>query len=71
MLILENHWDRWLDIYIKCGGKIEDTKNKAELTNIQPHYTRGGLKNGKTEILGLGKDGAFKAFIISMICLPL
>ena len=44
LLLLENHWDRWLDIYIKCGGKIKDTNNKEKLTNIQPKYTRGGLK---------------------------
>ena len=28
LLVLENHWDRWLDIYTKCEGKIKDTNNK-------------------------------------------
>ena len=28
LFVLENHWERWLDIYIKCEGKIKDTKKK-------------------------------------------
>ena len=60
LLILENHWDRWLDIYIKCGGKIKDTKNKAKLTNKQPNYTRGGIKNGKNSNIGTGKGWSFQ-----------
>ena len=53
-----------MDIYIKYGGKSKDIKKKEKLTNIQPKYTRGGLKMVITEILGLGKDGAFKALIV-------
>ena len=30
LLLLENHWDRWLDIYQKCGGKIGDINGKAK-----------------------------------------
>ena len=55
LLILENHWDRWLDIYTKCGGKIKDIKNKEKLTSIHPKYTRGGLKNGGIGYIGIGK----------------
>ena len=71
LLVLENHWDRWLDIYTKCGGKIKDIKKKEKLTNIQPKYTRGGLKMVILEIKELRKDKALKTFIISMNCLPL
>ena len=28
LLLLENHWDRWLDIYQKCGGKIGYSNGK-------------------------------------------
>ena len=62
MFFLENHWDRWLDIYIyiKCGGKIKDTKNKEKLTNIQPNYTRGGLRNSEDRNIGIGKGWNFQ-----------
>ena len=58
LLLLENHWDRWLDIYQKCGGKIgysNGKKTKEVVSRIQPRYTRGGLKNGKNETIGIGK----------------
>ena len=71
LLILENHWDRWLDIYIKCKGKIKDIKKKEKLTSMQPKYTRGGLKMMILRILELRKDGALKASIILINCLPL
>ena len=60
MLLLENYWNRWLDIYIKCGGKIKDTKNKEKLTSIHPKYTRGGLKNGGIGYIGIGKGWSFE-----------
>ena len=60
LLILENHWDRWLDIYIKCKGKIKDIKKKEKLTNIQSKYTRGGLKNGDTGDIGIKKGWSFQ-----------
>ena len=71
LIVLENHWDRWLDIYTKCGGKIKDIKKKEKLTNIQPKYTRGGLKMMILRILELRKDGALKASIVLINCLPL
>ena len=71
LIILENHWNRWLDIYTKCGGKIKDTNNKEKLTSIQPKYTRGGLKIMILRILELRKDGALKASIVLINCLPL
>ena len=60
LLVLENHLDRWLDIYTKCGGKIKDKKNKEKLTNIQPKYTRGGLRNGQNKDIGIGKGWSFE-----------
>ena len=60
LLILENYQDRQLDIYIKCGGKIKDTKNKEKLTNIQPKYTRRGLRNGQNRDIGIGKEQSFQ-----------
>ena len=50
----------WLDIYIKCGGKIKDTKNKEKLTNIHPKYTRGGLRNSQNRDIGIGKGWSFE-----------
>ena len=60
MLVLENHWNRWLDIYTKCGGKIKDTNNKEKLISIQPKYTRGGLKNDDIEDIGIKKGWSFE-----------
>ena len=50
----------WIYIYIKCGGKIKNTKNKEKLTNIQPKYTRGGLRNSKNRDIGIGKGWSFE-----------
>ena len=61
----------YIYIYIKCGGKIKDTKKKEKLTNIQPKYTRGELKMVILEILELRKDGALKALLVLINCLPL
>ena len=58
LLVLENHWDRWLDIYKKCKGRIGirgGYKMKDVNSEIQPRYTRGGLKNGKYREIGIGK----------------
>ena len=58
LLLLENHWDRWLDIYKKCGGGIGlrgSKKPKGIISTVQPKYTRGGLKNGKYREIGVGK----------------
>ena len=58
LLTLENHWDRWLDVYGKCGGRIGpkgNTKLKDVDSEVQPKYTRGGLKNGRDRTVGVGK----------------
>ena len=58
LLLLENHWDRQLDIYKKCGGGIGlrgSKKPKGIISTVQPKYTRGGLKNGKYREIGVGK----------------
>ena len=44
-----------MDIYIKCGGKIKDIKKKEKSTNIQPKYTRRGIKNSQNRDIGIGK----------------
>ena len=59
LLILENHQDKQLDIYIKCGGKIKDKKNKEKLANIHPKYTRGGLRNSQNKDIRIGKGWSF------------
>ena len=54
LLLLENHWDRWLDIYKKCGGGIgvRGAKIPKEIiSTVQPKYTRGGLKMASTKRL--------------------
>ena len=58
LLVLENHWDRWLDIYMKSRGRIGvrgGLKIKNVCSNIQPRYTRRGLRNGKNREIGIGK----------------
>ena len=58
LLVLENHWDRWLDIYMKSRGRISirgGFKMKNVCSSIQPRYTRGGLRNGKNREIGIGK----------------
>ena len=58
MLLLENHWDEWLDIYQKSGGRVSIrgySKRKENLSQIQPMYTRGRLMNGKHRDIGTGK----------------
>ena len=58
LLVLENHWDRWLDIYMKSRGRIGirgGFKMKNVCSNIQPRYTRGGLRNSKNREIGIGK----------------
>ena len=49
-----------MDIYIKCGDKIKEPRNKEKLTNIQPKYTRGGLRNGQNKDIGIGKGWSFE-----------
>ena len=67
LLVLENHFDRWLDIYKQCGGGIGVRGSKIPkdiISTIQPRYTRGGLKNGKCRQIGIGKgwsmEGIFR-----------
>ena len=53
LLVLENHWERWLDMYQKSRGKVDlfrtkrRTKEKREkahcISNIPPKYTKGGI----------------------------
>ena len=61
LLVLENHWNRWLDIYIKCEDKIKDRKKMEKLTNIQPKYTREGLKNSCNRDIGIKKEWSFQS----------
>ena len=58
IVLLENHWDRWLDIYQNTGGRVSFrgcSKRKENLSQIQPNYTRGRLMNGKQRDIGTGK----------------
>ena len=66
LLLLENHWDRWLDVYAKCGGRIGPkggTKLKDVDSIVQPKYTRGGLKNGSDKSIGVGKGWSVEGIL--------
>ena len=53
LLVLENHWDRWVDMYHKSDGVVEHLKVKRRskdrneksycVSNIAPKYTQGGV----------------------------
>ena len=53
LLVMENHWERWLDIYKKSNGdthelkhkrKTKDKNDKGQYTSsILPKYTRSGI----------------------------
>ena len=55
LLVLENHWNRWIDLFQKSGGKVVRGKNLKIVSNVQPKYTRGGLQNGRDTSIGVGK----------------
>lgn len=45
LLLLENYYDRWIDIYKRHGGEpptSRGTRKKKFQSQIQPRYTRGG-----------------------------
>ena len=45
LTVMENQWDRWIDIYIKSGGLISSSNNvKIDDLNsdVKTKYTRGG-----------------------------
>ena len=63
LLVLENHWDRWMEVYEKCGGRISirgSTKHKRVYFKTQPKYTRGGLNNGMNREIGIGKGWSYQ-----------
>ena len=63
LLVLENHWERWLEIYEKCGGRIGirgGTKLKGMYFKSKPKYTRGGLNNGGGRDIGIGKGWSYE-----------
>ena len=53
LLVLENHWDRWVDMYNKSDGNVEQLKVKRKgrdrleraycVSSIAPKYTQGGV----------------------------
>ena len=46
LLVLENQWERWLDIYIKNEGKMVSKRGRKRSvceSLIPPKYTRGGI----------------------------
>ena len=53
LLVLENQWDRWVDIYVRSGGDIVTDKNfklKDVNTTVAPNFTRGGTALDEPEI---------------------
>ena len=46
LLVLENHWERWLDIFCLNKGMVTSTRGQKRCvseSNILPKYTRGGI----------------------------
>ena len=74
LLLLENYWGKWLDLYEKCGGRIGDI-GRSQLTElvstIEPKYTGRGLKNSKNNSTGTCKgwsiEGIYR-FNVFIIC---
>ena len=47
LLLLENNYERWVDIYVKSKGipiQRRGDRTKRIDSDIQPKYTRGGIK---------------------------
>ena len=47
LLLLENSYDRWLDIYTTCGGMPKQRRGDRSRridSEIEPKYTKGGIK---------------------------
>jgi hypothetical protein len=53
LLLLENYWDRWVDIFNKKDGVPErrtgSNKKKEPLSEVRPRYTHGGNVYKETE----------------------
>ena len=63
LLMLENHWNRWLDIFKKSKGQVclkGGYKMNQVKSKIQPKYARGGLCNGRERGIGIGKGWSVK-----------
>ena len=45
LLVLENQWDRWMDMYEMSGGQVLLTKARLKQfeSKVRPLYTRGGV----------------------------
>ena len=46
LLVLENHWERWLDIFCISKGMVTSTRGQKRCVSeskILPKYTRGGI----------------------------
>ena len=59
LLLLENYFDRWMDIYTKEGGvprrKIGSRRKKEVDSDVKPKYTSGGVVyNARKEAKGKG-----------------
>ena len=66
LLVLENQWDRWVDIYEKSGGRIftgGNVKIKEIKSDVQPKYTRGGLRNGSRREICTGKGWSAEGIV--------
>ena len=56
LLLLENQWDRWLDIFTLNDGKMTSRRGQKRATSeskVMPKYTRGGI----TYAAGNREDG--------------
>jgi hypothetical protein len=52
LLLLENSFDRWLDVHIKCLGFAKPnrgSKDRGFQSEIPPRYTSGGIKYANTD----------------------
>ena len=56
LLLLENQWDRWLDIFTLNDGKMTSRRGQKRAmseSKVMPKYTRGGI----TYAAGNREDG--------------
>ena len=69
LLVLENHWARWLDIFCLNKGMVTSTRGQKRCvseSNLLPKYTRGGIsfKDDKMKVKegvkGWSKEGILR-----------
>jgi len=60
LLLLENQWDRWFDIYCMNDGRITSNRGQKRAktdSRIKPKYTKGGITFNWCKDKEPGKEG--------------